>query len=463
MAITEKQQRFIEEIAKCVQKYAYIYGILVHSPIIAQAILESGWGESKLAAKYHNYFGLKCGSKWTGKSVNLTTQEEYQPGTLTTIKDNFRVYDSLEEGVKGYFEFIQLQRYQNLRGITDPKKYLQTIKNDGYATSSTYVESNYQLITTYKLTKYDKEDAAMSKIEKAVQQMEAWAGDDSHGYDQTYRWGQRGDFDCSAAVIQACENAGIPVKSNGATYTGNMLQVFKKCGFVDVTSKVNRSTGAGLLRGDVLLNTSHHTAMYCGNGKEVEASINEKGTATGGKPGDQTGKEFLIRSYRNYPWTNVLRYAAESQASGSGKKDVTTVAKEVLAGKWGNGDERKNNLTAAGYDYAAVQAEVNRLASGASAPKKSVTEIAKEVLAGKWGNGDDRKKKLKAAGYDYAAVQTEVNRLAKGGSSTKKNVTTVAKEVIAGKWGNGDARKKKLQAAGYNYAAVQKEVNRLLK
>ena len=257
-----------------------------------------------------------------------------------------------------------------------------------------------------------KEDNAMSKIEKAVQQMEAWARDDSHGYDQTYRWGQRGDFDCSAAVIQACENAGIPVKSKGATYTGNMLAAFKKCGFVDVTSKVNRSTGAGLLRGDVLLNTSHHTAMYCGNGKEVEASINEKGTATGGKHGDQTGKEFLIRSYRNYPWTNVLRYAAESQASGSGKKDVTTVAKEVLAGKWGNGDDRKKKLQAAGYDYSAVQAEVNRLSKGGSSSnKKSVTEVAKEVLNGKWGNGDARKKKLQAAGYDYNAVQKEVNRL----------------------------------------------------
>ena len=252
----------------------------------------------------------------------------------------------------------------------------------------------------------------MSKIEKAVQQMEAWARDDSHGYDQTYRWGQRGDFDCSAAVIQACENAGIPVKSKGATYTGNMLAVFKKCGFVDVTSKVNRSTGAGLLRGDVLLNTSHHTAMYCGNGKEVEASINEKGTATGGKHGDQTGKEFLIRSYRNYPWTNVLRYAAESQASGSGKKDVTTVAKEVLAGKWGNGDDRKKKLQAAGYDYSAVQAEVNRLSKGGSSSnKKSVTEVAKEVLNGKWGKGDARKKKLQAAGNDYNAVQKEVNRL----------------------------------------------------
>ena len=61
-------------------------------------------------------------------------------------------------------------------------------------------------------------------------------------------------------------------------------------------------------RGDVLLNTVHHTAMFCGNGKEVEASINEKGTATGGTPGDQTGREFLIRSYRNYPWNIILRY-----------------------------------------------------------------------------------------------------------------------------------------------------------
>ena len=171
MAITEKQQRFIEKVAACVKKHAYVYGILVHSPIIAQAILESGWGESKLAAKYHNYFGLKCGSRWTGKSVNLTTKEEYEPGTLTTIRDNFRVYDSMEEGILGYFEFIQLQRYQNLRGITDPKKYLQTIKDDGYATSSTYVESTYRLITQYGLTKYDKKEEMImteSQIRQAM-------------------------------------------------------------------------------------------------------------------------------------------------------------------------------------------------------------------------------------------------------------------------------------------------------
>lgn len=302
------KQEFINQIAGYVQKYAPQYEIKCCSAVIAQAILESGWGESRLAAQYHNYFGLKCGTRWTGPSVNMATQEEYQPGTLTTIKDNFRVYGSMEEGVKGYFEFIQLSRYQNLKGIKDPQTYLETIKADGYATSSNYVASTMAVVNQYNLTQYDKEDFKMSKVEKAVKQMEAWANDSAHGYDQTYRWGEKGDYDCSSAVIQAYENAGVPVKTKGATYTGNMRSVFLQCGFKDVTSKCNLSTGTGLKRGDVLLNTVHHTAMYCGNGLEVEASINEKGTATGGKPGDQTGKEFLIRSYRNYPWNYVLRY-----------------------------------------------------------------------------------------------------------------------------------------------------------
>lgn len=406
-------EEFIKRIAKYVQKYAPSYGICVCSPIIAQAILESGWGQSKLSATYHNYFGLKCGTKWTGKSVNMTTQEEYQPGTLTTIKDNFRVYDNMEEGVRGYFEFIQLTRYQNLRGITDPRKYLETIKADGYATSSTYVTNNMKLIEQYNLIRYDKEETKMTKVEKAIRWMEDMANNNKHGYDQTYRWGEKGDYDCSSAVYMAWEHAGIPVKTYsfnkyGCAYTGVMKAVFTHFGFKDVTSKINLATGSGLKRGDILLNDSHHVAMYCGNGKEVEASINEKGKATGGKPGDQTGKEFLIRSYRNYPWNRVLRYSTVETSSDS-KKSINEVAKEVLAGKWGNGDDRKNRLTAAGYNYSEVQAAVNRLASGK--PAKSVTEVAREVIAGKWGNGDARKKKLIAAGYDYIAVQKEVNRL----------------------------------------------------
>lgn len=169
----------------------------------------------------------------------------------------------------------------------------------------------------------EKEGVVMTKTEKAIRQMETWAKDDSHGYDQDYRWGEKGDYDCSSAVIQAWQNAGIPVKSGGATYTGDMKNVFLKNGFKDITASVNRRTGTGLKRGDVLLNEAHHVAMYCGAGKEVEASINEKGTAHGGQPGDQTGKEFLIRSYRNYPWNCILRYAGDTVTSDVEKKQNT--------------------------------------------------------------------------------------------------------------------------------------------
>lgn len=172
----------------------------------------------------------------------------------------------------------------------------------------------------------EKEGIAMTKTEKAIRQMETWAKDDSHGYDQDYRWGEKGDYDCSSAVIQAWQNAGVPVKSGGATYTGDMKNVFLKNGFKDITASVNRGTGTGLKRGDVLLNEAHHVAMYCGAGKEVEASINEKGTAHGGRPGDQTGKEFLIRSYRNYPWNCILRYAGDQTVTSDAEKKQNTVA-----------------------------------------------------------------------------------------------------------------------------------------
>ena len=155
----------------------------------------------------------------------------------------------------------------------------------------------------------------MDATELAVRQMEAWAADDSHGYDQQYRWGEYGDYDCSSAVISAWELAGVPVKSSGATYTGNMRGAFLRCGFRDVTAGIDLAGGSGLLRGDLLLNYENHCALYCGNGQEVEASINELGTATGGTPGDQTGREFLVRSYRNYPWDCVLRYGGENETA----------------------------------------------------------------------------------------------------------------------------------------------------
>ena len=83
--------------------------------------------------------------------------------------------------------------------------------------------------------------------------------------------------------------------------------------------------------------------------------------------------------------------------------------------------------------------------------KKSNDVVAKEVLAGKWSNGEERKKKLKNAGYDYNAIQKIVN------------FYLIANEVIVGKYGNGDDRKRNLKNAGYDYATIQKYVNKILK
>lgn len=98
-------------------------------------------------------------------------------------------------------------------------------------------------------------------------------------------------------------------------------------------------------------------------------------------------------------------------------------------------------------------------------PKKSIDEIAKEVINGKWGNGEDRKNRLEKAGYNYSEVQSAVNNKlsGKGATPSKKSIEEIAKEVIQGKWGNGQERKNRLAQAGYDYSEVQSKVNELLK
>ena len=149
------KETFIQKVAEKVRKYAPLYGISVHSPIIAQAIIESGWGKSGLASKYHNYFGLKCGSSWKGGSVNMATKEEYKVGTITNIRDNFRVFDDFDDGIRGYFEFINTSRYKNLKGVKSPEEYVRRLKADGYATSSKYVDNVMRVIRDNKLTRFD--------------------------------------------------------------------------------------------------------------------------------------------------------------------------------------------------------------------------------------------------------------------------------------------------------------------
>ncbi len=149
-----EQNSFIETIAAAARKNYATYKILP-SLTIAQAILESNWGKSALAQQCHNYFGMKWSSTATCGYKEFLTKEQNKDGTWITIMAKFRKYDSLEDGIKGYYEFLQYKRYQNLKGVTDYKEACRLIKADGWATALTYTPSLINLIEKYSLTQYD--------------------------------------------------------------------------------------------------------------------------------------------------------------------------------------------------------------------------------------------------------------------------------------------------------------------
>ena len=171
MVSSAQAKEFIARIAPIIQEEAKARGYKVCSPIIAQACIESGFDTSLLSYKFHNYHGLKCGKNWRGKSVNLKTKEEVN-STLISIHDNFRVYPDMISGVKGYFDFINTKRYANLKTASTPEEYLKRIKDDGYATSSSYVQTNLNCIRNYHLEKWDwteaQEDKTIDEIAREV-------------------------------------------------------------------------------------------------------------------------------------------------------------------------------------------------------------------------------------------------------------------------------------------------------
>lgn len=153
--MTAEQLTFIEQIGTAAQQYYNEYKILP-SLVIAMAIKESGWGKSQLAAKNHNYFGMKwttkCGTKW----VEYNTKE-YKDGKYITIKAKFRSYDTMEEGIKGFYDFLtNYKRYNNLIGELNPREACLKIASDGWATAPNYGSSLYNdYVLKYNLIAYN--------------------------------------------------------------------------------------------------------------------------------------------------------------------------------------------------------------------------------------------------------------------------------------------------------------------
>lgn len=172
-----------------------------------------------------------------------------------------------------------------------------------------------------------------------------------------------------------------------------------------------------------------------------------------------TSKYGTIQQYTSRPLDKNIMYADLSRylrgnTTQPQPKPIDQIADEVIAGKWGNGADRKKRLTDAGYDYNAVQNAVN-----AKLKKKSNDEIAQEVIAGKWGNGNDRKQRLTSAGYNYTVIQEIVNKLTSANKASKAVYYTVKSgdtlSGIASKYGttyqrlaqmNGIANPNKIRA-----------------
>lgn len=182
-------------------------------------------------------------------------------------------------------------------------------------------------------------------------------------------------------------------------------------------------------------------------------------------------REKLIAAGYDYNAIQAIVNGRVGNPVAAPRKGNEVLADEVMAGAWGNNPERRQRLIAAGYNYEEIQNIINRrLGVGGSAPapskpsRLSNEQVADQVIAGAWGNGPDRKARLSAAGYDYNAVQGVVNQKLGIGTPApaRKSNDQIANEVIAGSWGNGDERRSRLAAAGYDYGAVQALVNRKL-
>ena len=172
----------------------------------------------------------------------------------------------------------------------------------------------------------------------------------------------------------------------------------------------------------------------------------------------KAGYGLWVAQYPDYEQTGYQEHPWNEGAYNCIVRQYTSVGR--LAGYAGNLDLNKAYISAASWNKLAGKVKKTSV----STTRKSVNTLAKEVLADKWGSGVDRKRRLTKAGYDYNKVQARVNKLVKASQlSEDKIINAVAHEVISGKYGNEPERSERLRAAGYDPDKIQKRVNELMK
>lgn len=147
-----RSQQFIQSVAQGAIDGWNQYRVLP-SITVAQAILESGWGQSSLSTSAHNLFGIK--GSYNGHSVVMRTREVYG-GRSVYVNANFRAYANNSESVTDHGRFLNVNsRYRNLLGDTNYVSVANKLRQDGYATDPSYANSLINLVRTYNLTQLD--------------------------------------------------------------------------------------------------------------------------------------------------------------------------------------------------------------------------------------------------------------------------------------------------------------------
>lgn len=277
---------FIEDISKYIIKYAPAYDIRVVSPIIAQAVLESASGTSELA-KVNNFFGLKyrdnrCPSA-SGKYIKVGSEQLPNGGYVSSAMEWFK-FKSMEDGVKGYFDFINVSNYKSLKGITDPRKYLETIKACGYATSLKYVDNLIAVINKYNLTQYDTEtktEVKNGEVSKMVINVHA-----GHNPDGKTACGASGIIKESTEarkvkdeVIKLLRSLGHTVydctEDNGKSQSDVLQKIVKRCNEhkADLDLSIHFNAGGGKGVETLVYNTNSGAKAYALNIVNTIASL----------------------------------------------------------------------------------------------------------------------------------------------------------------------------------------------
>lgn len=507
--MTESQKKFADEIAKYVKELAQKYGIKVVSPIVAQAILESGWGTSN-KAKFNNFFGLKYreGRVTCHSGTFVDGSSEQNPdGTYVPITDQWYSFASVKDGVEGYLQFINISRYSNLKNVTDWERYIELIREDGYATSLSYVTNLKNVVKNNNLTIYDtsntkqEEKETMSNFKvhidpghygsnynhsttnkKYTESNMTWTlshylkselealgitvtlsrtnkDADPGLYDRGY--GAKGCNLFLSIHSNACgtESVDYPVVYRGYDKTEADAFGLKLASLIHdlmgckqngrtATRKGNNGEYYGVLRGARAAGLTYYYIIEHGfhtNSANTEWLLNDNNLKTLAKK-----EAELIASFFNVK-NNTTTQKKEETKKEENKTTTNNVTSTYTTGLYRVNVADLNIRKGPGVNYGIV-----------GCIKDKGTYTITEIKNGSWG-------KLKSgAGWIncHKNYCTKVNSTAtstKNTTTTKKSNEVIAKEVLAGKWGNGTERKKKLEAAGYNYSAIQQIVNKLCK